>query len=113
MIFVMTMALMFSLVAGAAFAATRLGDNGPNRLVGTNQNDVLRGFGGNDKLFGLNDSDRLFGGRGNDVLNGGDDGDDFFGGPGRDLIQARDGDTDRIRHGPYKLRPRPRCSPGR
>ena len=59
----MAMALILSLVAGAAFAAVKVGNNGPNRLVGTANNDTLRGFGGNDRLFGKGDGDRLLGSR--------------------------------------------------
>jgi hypothetical protein len=34
------------LVAGSALAMVRVGNNGPNRLVGTAENDTLRGRGG-------------------------------------------------------------------
>jgi Ca2+-binding RTX toxin-like protein len=61
--------LMLTLFAGTALAIVRVGDNGPNRLVGTAENDTLRGLGGKDTLVGRGDSDRLFGGRGNDFIN--------------------------------------------
>jgi Ca2+-binding RTX toxin-like protein len=51
--------LMVVLFAGAALAVVRVGDAGPNRLIGTDDNDTLRGRG---------DSDRLFGGRGGDLI---------------------------------------------
>lgn len=95
----LAVALTLALFAGAAFAAVKIGDAGPNRLVGTNNNDVLRGLGGNDKLFGRGDGDRLYGGPGRDLLVGGDDHDLLVGGPGRDVIQARDLDIDRINCG--------------
>jgi Ca2+-binding RTX toxin-like protein len=63
------MGLMVVLFAGAALAVVRVGDSGPNRLVGTAENDTLRGLGGADELIGRGDSDRLFGGRGRDLIN--------------------------------------------
>lgn len=91
-------ALLVVLTASVAFAATRVGNDGPNRLVGTAQNDTLRGLGGNDRLRGLGDSDRLFGNGGRDVLLGGNDSDRMVGGKGNDRINAGepgrlDGDT--------------------
>jgi hypothetical protein len=38
--------LMVVLFAGTALAVVRVGNNGPNRLVGTAENDTLRGRGG-------------------------------------------------------------------
>jgi Ca2+-binding RTX toxin-like protein len=60
--------LMVVLFAGAALAVVRVGDAGPNRLIGTDDNDTLRGRGGADTLIGGGDSDRLFGGRGGDLI---------------------------------------------
>ena len=43
------MAILFAVVvlfAGTALAVVRVGNNGPNRLVGTAENDTLRGRGG-------------------------------------------------------------------
>ena len=61
------MGLMVMAFAGVALAVTKTGDAGPNRLVGTAENDTLRGLGGADELIGRGDSgdsDRLFGGSG-------------------------------------------------
>jgi Ca2+-binding RTX toxin-like protein len=62
-------ALMVMAFAGVALAVTKTGDAGPNRLVGTAENDALRGLGGADELIGRGDSDRLFGGSGRDLIN--------------------------------------------
>lgn len=56
-------ALLVALTATAALAVVKNGNNGPNRLVGTAQNDSLNGHRGNDVLIGRADSDRLYGGR--------------------------------------------------
>ena len=63
------MGLMVMMFAGVAFAAVRVGNDGPNRLVGTAENDTLKGKGGADTLIGKGDSDLLVGGRGNDRIN--------------------------------------------
>lgn len=90
------MALALVVVSGVAFAATFFGNDVPNRLVGTAQNDTLRGLGGADKLFGKGENDRLFGGRGADLLVGGADGDRLVGGSGNDVIRTRDSERDRV-----------------
>jgi Ca2+-binding RTX toxin-like protein len=61
--------LMVVAFAGMALAAVKIGDAGPNRLVGTAENDTLEGLGGADTLVGKGDSDLLVGGRGNDLIN--------------------------------------------
>ncbi len=63
------MGLMVMAFAGVALAVTKTGDAGPNRLVGTAENDTLRGLGGADELIGRGDSDRLFGSSGRDLTN--------------------------------------------
>ena len=63
------MGLMVMMFAGVAFAAVKIGNDGPNRLVGTAENDTLKGRGGSDTLIGRGDSDLLVGGRGNDQIN--------------------------------------------
>jgi len=66
-----------------------------NRLVGTNQADLIRGFAGNDSLIGRGGDDvlegragvdRLIGGEGRDRLNGGVGNDKLIGGGGNDLL---------------------------
>lgn len=61
--------LMVMAFAGVALAVTKTSDAGPNRLVGTAENDMLRGLGDADELIGRGDSDRLFGGSGRDLIN--------------------------------------------
>jgi len=68
-VLIAAMGLMVVVFAGAAFAVTRIGDAGPNRLAGTAENDVLKGRAGADTLIGKGDSDVLVGGRGNDQIN--------------------------------------------
>ena len=84
------MGLMVMAFAGVALAVTKTGDAGPNRLVGTAENDTLRGLGGADELIGRGDSDRLFGGSGRDLINARERGeaeDDLVDcGPGRDTV---------------------------
>jgi Ca2+-binding RTX toxin-like protein len=84
------MGLMVMAFAGVALAVTKIGGAGPNRLVGTAENDTLRGIGGADELIGRGDSDRLFGGSGSDLINARERGkaeDDLVGcGAGRDTV---------------------------
>ena len=74
-----------------------------DKLIGTNNNDLIIGFGGDDKIIGKqgNDclvggpgEDRIFGNRGNDVILGGDGNDRIHGGQGSDNIDG-EGGTDR------------------
>ena len=94
------MGLMLALFAGSALAVTKIGTNGPNRLVGTAENDRLDGRGGNDVLIGGGDSDVLIGGTGNDTINaresGKQDGDRVNCGPGRDTVLTDDTTEDII-----------------
>ena len=84
------MGLMVMALAGVALAVTKVGDAGPNRLVGTFENDKLRGWGGADELIGRGDSDRFFGGSGKDWINarerGEAEGDRVDCGAGRDTV---------------------------
>jgi len=89
-VLVAVVGLMMMVFAGAAFAATKVGDAGPNRLAGTAENDVLKGRAGADTLIGRGDSDLLVGGRGNDQINARESGraedDRVDCGPGRDTV---------------------------
>ncbi|MDU8925269.1 calcium-binding protein [Pasteurellaceae bacterium LIM206] len=66
-------------------------------LVGSGQNDLIRGFGGKDNLFGFGGNDRLEGGDGDDYLAGGSgsgtgSGNDILmGGNGNDTLYGEDG----------------------
>jgi Ca2+-binding RTX toxin-like protein len=105
----LTGALMVALVAGAALAVLRVGNDNPNTLYGTNGDnkgqDTLFGLGAGDKLIGRSAADQLAGGRGDDRLEGNDGNDTLDGGLGNDLIltgrgfdfvYARDGFRDII-----------------
>jgi Ca2+-binding RTX toxin-like protein len=93
--------LMLALFAGTALAVVRVGNDGPNRLVGTAENDTLRGHGGADTIIGKGDSDRLYGGRGRDHINARERGraeDDLVDcGRGRDTVLTDNTTEDRIR----------------
>ena len=89
-------AVMVALFATAAYAATIDGNNNPNALFETDDDDLIRGFGGGDVLDANNygdDEDILRGGSGNDRLlaNDGDTLDTVYGGPGYDIcvVDAR------------------------
>jgi Ca2+-binding RTX toxin-like protein len=59
-------------VAGEPLAAdVGTGDALPNRLIGDNGADVIRGLAGNDRLEGRGGDDTLVGGADNDTLIGG------------------------------------------
>lgn len=94
---VAVVALMMVLSAGVALAVTKIGTNGPDKLVGTAQSDTLRGLGGNDVLIGKGDRDRLFGGPGSDFINARDGERDRVNcGSGRDVVRADPGNEDII-----------------
>ncbi len=64
------MALALLLASGVAWAVNKIGTNGPDTLIGTNNADNLIGKGGNDILFSLNGHDNLLGGPGKDIVLG-------------------------------------------
>lgn len=68
------------------------GNDRPNSITGTANNDELRGEGGNDSLFGLGGDDLLRGGKGNDRLEGGDGNDQLRGEAGNDVLFGGAGD---------------------
>lgn len=55
-------------------------------LVGTNDPDLIFGFGGNDGIFSLNGNDTVFGGTSIDIVVGGGGDDALSGDQGNDLI---------------------------
>lgn len=74
------------------------GDDKKNQLDGSGGMDTLEGGGGNDTLNGGDGNDKLDGGDGVDILNG-QDGDDILkGGEGNDILKGGKG-TDRINGG--------------
>jgi len=57
-------------------------------LAGTDDDDVLRGFGGSDVLSGFAGNDSLNGGAGDDVLSGAEGEDTLIGGAGNDFLNG-------------------------
>ena len=57
--------------AAAAAAATIEGDDGPNRLIGTQSADSINALGGNDRVRALGGDDSVLGGEGNDLVRAG------------------------------------------
>jgi Ca2+-binding RTX toxin-like protein len=96
------MGLMLAIFAGAALAVVKDGGPGSDRLVGTAENDILRGHGGADEIIGKGDSDRLLGGRGRDFINARESGraeDDFVDcGAGRDTVLTDNTTEDTLRN---------------
>lgn len=82
--------------------ATINGDDGNDRLSGTNNADSINGGAGDDDLFGNGGADLLYGGDGDDLLVGGagidtlngDAGDDLLKSAGDDATDILDGGTD-------------------
>ena len=64
--------------------ATKWGNNGSNRLVGTNGPDIIQGNGGHDRILGRGGDDILCGGGGVDRIEGGGGDDLLFGESGSD-----------------------------
>jgi hypothetical protein len=73
---------------------------GSDRVLGTEENDIVNGNAGNDTIVGARGDDLLQGGEGNDWIAGGEgedlllgnDGDDYlFGGAGNDVIRGGKG----------------------
>jgi Ca2+-binding RTX toxin-like protein len=91
MLTLMTAATMLALTGGIALAAVLEGNNGDNRLFGTERADEIRGFGGDDFIRSLGGGDTVTGGSGDDTIYGGDGRDRLFGGNGFDQISAGDG----------------------
>lgn len=59
-----------------------------NNIDGTDDDDVIYGFGGNDVIDGDRGNDRIFGGVGNDVLDGDNGNDRLFGQGGADRLEG-------------------------
>jgi len=60
-------------------------------LIGTDQANSLRGFGGNDVIEAGAERDVIYGGAGDDIINAGPGDDLIFGGPGFNTIDGGDG----------------------
>ena len=68
-------------------------DSGSNRIVGTEDADIIDGRAGNDDLRGAQGDDNLFGGEGNDTLAGQRGADTLVGGAGNDSLEGQAGDV--------------------
>ncbi|MBW4551398.1 MAG: spondin domain-containing protein [Aphanocapsa sp. GSE-SYN-MK-11-07L] len=68
------------------------GDNGRDRLTGTDRDDLINGNGGNDRLYGKLGNDKLVGGLGDDLLTGGIGNDYLYGNEGHDRLLGGTGD---------------------
>lgn len=62
------------------------GDNGNDKIIGSEERDRLHGTNGNDDIVGNEGDDIIFGDEGNDRMKGGPGADLFHCGPGNDLI---------------------------
>jgi Ca2+-binding RTX toxin-like protein len=101
-----TVALAVVLASGVAWAVTKVGTDGPDRLIGTNGADNLLSKGGNDQLFSKAGKDHLLAGPGRDFIFGGTTNfsmrggeKHMLGGAGNDSIQGGLG-SDKISGGP-------------
>src|SRR5262245_52473724 len=68
-----------------------LGDDNPNHLNGTNEADIIIGFGSDDTLAGHLGDDLIYGNLGNDLIDGDAGNDTLYGGQGGDSISGSDG----------------------
>lgn len=60
-------------------------------IVGTDNNDTVRGTTGDDNMSGFDGNDRLYGDEGDDIIGGGDGNDTLKGEKGNDEIYGGDG----------------------
>ena len=72
------------------FAFATFGEQGVDKIVGTNGNDVLQGTDKNDVIEGLAGADVIDGGAGNDIILGGTGSDTMDGGAGTDTLSFFD-----------------------
>ena len=97
------MVMVLAMAAGAALAGDKnpgpdivIGTAGDDVLRGGNGPDLIRGLGGNDSIWGNKAPDVLRGGPGNDSIHGfgsGNAPDTLIGGPGKDRCIGTKGDT--------------------
>lgn len=73
-------------VASVRIELGEIGTNADDLLKGWRNDDVLQGLAGNDQIRGGSGNDRLFGGEGDDTLWGGDGADLICGGNGNDTV---------------------------
>ena len=80
-------------------AATIIGTSQNDKLKGTSRADVIAGQDGNDTIKGLRGNDRICGGNGKDKLKGGSGNDKLQGGKGKDTLIGGPG-ADKLKGGP-------------
>ena len=102
-------ALLLTLTASIALAATRYGTGGNDVLTGTAYADQMHGYAGDDLMYGLQGDDLMYGGRGVDAVYGRDGDDNLYGRSGHDrlhgeagndYVNAADGQKDYVDCGP-------------
>jgi Ca2+-binding RTX toxin-like protein len=92
LLIVATMGLgVLLLGGGVALADTIDGTSGPDDLVGTDNDDVIRASGGADYVSGLAAPDVLYAGAGNDTVVGREGNDDIYGNTGSDELFGEEG----------------------
>ena len=69
-----------------------IGNDGFDRLFGTQSSELIDGRGGNDIIFGNDGSDLIIGGAGNDTIRAGAGDDSIVGSEGNDIILGEIGD---------------------
>ncbi len=89
--------------------ATIVGSADNDKLKGTGKADVINGVGGNDRISGLRGNDVVCGEGGNDLINGGGGRDKLDGGDGRDKLIGGPGKGDVCKGGPGKDRAAKSC----
>lgn len=67
---------------------------GNDELVGTSNDETIRGFGGSDRIYGHEGLDTLIGGEGIDYIYGGSNDDEIHGGADADFLYGEDGADD-------------------
>jgi Ca2+-binding RTX toxin-like protein len=73
------------------------GDDLPNVLIGSNEDDIIHGLEGDDVLFGLSGHDLLNGGPGADIMAGGSGNDLYIvDNPGDIVVEGAGDGTDRV-----------------
>ncbi|SEA63328.1 choice-of-anchor L domain-containing protein [Rubrimonas cliftonensis] len=77
---------------GSFETPTQTGTEGPDRLTGTPQEDVILALGGNDTVKGLADADAIDLGAGDDIVLSSGGNDTVLGGDGDDTIKSGAGD---------------------
>jgi Ca2+-binding RTX toxin-like protein len=111
LLIVAAMGLGVLLLGGVALADTVDGTDGPDDLVGTDQEDVIHASGGADYVSGLAASDVLYAGAGNDTVVGREGNDRIYGNTGSDTLVG-EGGNDTINSAGDGVRDAVKCGQG-